>query len=227
MSKKYNSKKVAAFAALVVLPALGIFFFAQLKWVHKELPYYFMEESLDGRDSIPQTVSDIVLYNQHGQKITLEDFDSCIVLVNIFFATCPEVCPQMNKQLQSVAEKFGNNPDVRFLSVTIDPERDSIPVLETYAETFDADLFKRTFATGSKREIYDWAINDLHLATEQTPDDDFIHDDKVVILDKNRHIRGILPTRGETNTERMEHIKRISDDINNLLYEYRKQNMDL
>ena len=115
---------------------------------------------------------------------------------------------------------------MRFLSVSIDPERDSIPVLATYAETFDADLFKRTFATGSKREIYDWAIYDLHLATEQTPDDNFIHDDKVVILDKNRHIRGILPTRGETNTERMEHIKRISDDINNLLYEYRKQNMD-
>jgi protein SCO1/2 len=226
MTTKYSNKKVAAFAALVVLPALGIFFFARLNWVHKKLPYYFMEAPLEGKDSIPQTVSDIVLYNQHGQQIGLDDFDSCIVLVNIFFASCPEVCPEMNKQLQTVAEKYGNLPQIRFLTVTIDPERDSIPVLKAYADRFNADLYKRTFATGSKREIYDWAINDLHLATEQTPDDDFIHDDKVVIMDKERHIRAVLPTRGETNTERMNHIKRIFDDIDNLLYEYRKQNMD-
>jgi protein SCO1/2 len=146
-------------------------------------------------------------------------------LVNIFFASCPEVCPEMNKQLQSVAEKFQNEPQVKFLTVSIDPESDSVPVIANYAKAFKADLYKRTFATGSKAEIYDWAINDVLLATEQRGSD-FIHDDRVVIIDKDHRIRGILPTRAKTNSERIELIRRIIDDIENLKYEYREKSLD-
>jgi protein SCO1/2 len=155
----------------------------------------------------------------------LTDFDSSILLVNIFFASCPEVCPEMNKQLQSVAEKFQNEPQVKFLTVSIDPESDSVPVIANYAKAFKADLYKRTFATGSKAEIYDWAINDVLLATEQRGSD-FIHDDRVVIIDKDHRIRGILPTRAKTNSERIELIRRIIDDIENLKYEYREKSLD-
>jgi hypothetical protein len=73
--------------------------------------------------------------------------------------------------------------------------------------------------------IYDWVLNDLLLATEQRGSD-FIHDDKIVIIDKNKHIRGILETRGATLKEKLDRVKRINDDINNLLYEYRKKSLD-
>ncbi len=221
-----NNFKVAALAALIILPALAVFFWANVSWVHQELPYYGQRELDNAGDTIYHKVSDdIVLYNQHGKKITLHDFDSSILLVNIFFSTCPQVCPEMNKQIQAVAEEYLNEPNVEFLSVSIDPETDSIPVLAEYAKLFKADLYKRTFATGSKKEIYDWAINDLLLATEQRGSD-FIHDDRVVIIDKERHIRGVLPTRAKTNHEKIELIRRIKDDIENLKYEYRKKTMD-
>ena len=222
--KKYT--KVAALAALIVLPAIGIYFLAQAVWVHEELPYvgerYFSESK---QDTIYHTVGDVVLYNQHGKKISYEDFDQKIVIANIFFASCPDVCPEMNKQIQVMAEEYVGDPEVVFLTVSIDPERDSVPVLKTYAEAYKADLYKRTFATGSKREIYDWAINDLLLATEQRGSD-FIHDDRLVIIDKDRHIRGILPTRAPSMSGKLELIRRIKDDIENLKYEYRKQALD-
>ena len=220
-----SNYKVAAFAALIILPALGIFFLGNLKWVHKPLPIIGEREVASNGDTIYHKVGDVVLFNQHGQKIGLSDFDSSILLVNIFFTSCPQVCPEMNKQLQSVAEKFQNEPQVKFLTVSIDPESDSIPEIAKYAEAFKADFYKRTFATGSKSEIYDWAINDVLLATEQRGAD-FIHDDRVVIIDKDHRIRGILPTRAETNSERIELIRRIIDDIENLKYEYREKSMD-
>lgn len=217
--------KVAAFAALIILPALGIFFFGNLSWVHKELP--ILGNTIENPDGTKEyhTVSDIVLVNQHGKKISLADFDSSILVVNIFFASCPQVCPEMNKQIQSVAEGYIREENIRFLTVSIDPESDSVPVLAKYAQAYDADLNKRTFATGNKKEIYDWVFNDLLLATEQRGSD-FIHDDKVVIIDMSHRIRSILPTRGKTNTERLELIRHIKDDIENLKYEYRKQAMD-
>jgi protein SCO1/2 len=193
--------------------------------VHQELPY--LGETVVATDGTKEyhTVSDIQLINQHGQPISLDDFDSCIIVANIFFASCAEVCPAMNKQVQVMAEEFRPFPNVRFLTVTIDPERDSVPVLAKYADAYRADLYKRTFATGSKREIYDWVMSDLLLASEQRGQD-FIHDDRVVIIDKARHIRSILETSGKNYTQKLQRVKRIQDDINNLLYEYRKNDLD-
>ncbi len=226
MPTKKGYIKGAAFAALIILPSLGIFFWGKAKWVHKALPiigerYYSAEKG----DTVYHKVGDFILYNQHGKKITWQDFDSSIVIANIFFASCPEVCPEMNKQVQVIAEEYINEPQVKFLTVTIDPETDSVPVIKQYSEYYKADLYKRTFATGSKIEIYDWVINDLLLATEQRGSD-FIHDDRLVIIDKSHRIRSILPTRAPTNREKIELIRRIKDDIENLKYEYRKQTMD-
>ncbi len=217
--------KVAAFAALIILPSLGVFFWGNVSWVHKELPILGNTVELPNGEKEYHTVGDVVLFNQHGQKISMSDFDSSILLVNIFFASCPEVCPEMNKQIQSVAEGYIRENNIKFLTVSIDPESDSVPVLKRYAEAYNADLNKRTFATGNKKEIYDWVMNDLLLATEQRGAD-FIHDDKVVIIDRDRRIRAILPTRAATNSEKIELIRRIKDDIENLKYEYRKKALD-
>jgi protein SCO1/2 len=228
MGASNNMKfKVAATAAIVILPIFAVFFWSKAKWVHKELPIF--GDTIMGDNGIKEffshTVSDIVLYNQHGKKITLDDFDSSILVVNIFFASCPTICPSMNKQIQSVAEGYINENNIKFLTVTIDPESDSVPVLAEYAKAYKADLYKRTFATGNKREIYDWVFNDLKLATEQRGSN-FIHDDKVVIIDKQHRIRAILPTSGENNTQKFKNIQRIKDDIENLKYEYRQKELD-
>ena len=217
--------RVAAVAAIILLPILGIFYLGKAKWVHKPLDYLGQTETLPDGTKQYHAVSEIQLKDHAGKTVTLTDFDSCIIIANIFFASCPEICPEMNKQVQTIAEKFYRNPKVRFLSVSIDPESDSVPVLKNYAARFRADRLNWQFCTGSKKEIYDWAINDLLLATEQRGQD-FIHDDKIVIIDREKHVRSILPTRGDKNRDRFEALKRIEEDINNLLYEYRQKELD-
>ena len=70
---------MAAIAAIVILPILGILVLAEAKWVHKELPY--LGETAVAADGTKEyhTVSDINLINQHGKPITLDDFDSILV----------------------------------------------------------------------------------------------------------------------------------------------------
>lgn len=223
--------KVLAIVALVALPVIGVYFLAGSKWKNETLPFYDRNGVIEGADpSTIHKIGDFEFTDQYGNKVTPADFDTCIVVANIFFATCPQICPQMNTNLQVVAEKFrgatkGSSP-VRFLSISIDPEHDSVPVLKEYAKRFKADKLDWQFVTGSKKEIYDFALNDLLLATEQRGND-FIHDDKVVIIDKEGHIRGILEMRGEgTKASDWEKVNRIIDDINNLIYEYRTKAMD-
>ncbi len=135
MSLLENRKiKVAAVAAIVVLPIFAVWFWSKAKWVHKELPY--IGQTVVNPDGTKEyhEVGDIVLYNQHGKKISLADFDSSILIVNIFFATCPEICPTMNKQIQSVAEGYQRENNIQFLTVSIDPESDSGPGIANYAK---------------------------------------------------------------------------------------------
>lgn len=216
---------MAAIAAIVVIPVMFVVFLARAKWIHEPLPF-LGETYTDSKGNVQKhRVGDIELVDHNGKRVTMGMFDSTIVIANIFFASCPEICPEMNKQIQVIAEKFQKFPNIKFLSISIDPEHDSVPVLREYAKYYKPDVYKRIFATGNKKEIYDWVTHDLLLANEMAGKN-FIHDDKVVIIDKSRHIRGILPTRDSTNRGKLEKIKRIDDDINNLLYEYRQKDMD-
>jgi protein SCO1/2 len=134
--------------------------------------------------------------------------------------------------VQVIAEEYYKFPHVAFLSVSIDPESDSVPALLAYSKKFNPKLKNWRFCTGAKSEIYDWVLNDLLLANEMRGDS-FIHDDKIVLIDKERHIRAILPTRppeetpaNRRNTVKLDLVKNIRDDVDNLLYEYRKKELD-
>lgn len=225
MPSKKQWINIAAIAALIVIPVYFVYTLTHAKWVQHKLPYIGEKEKDDAGREIEHTVGNIVLFDQNGGKVSIGQFDGSIIVASIFFATCPEVCPEMNGQIEALAREYRNMDNVKFLSVSIDPESDSIPVLKEYAKRFHADNYRWQMCTGDKEEIYDWVLHDLLLANQQDGRN-FIHDDKVAIIDKERHIRAILPTRGETGKAKLDAYKRIKDDIENLLYEYREKELD-
>ena len=86
---------------------------------------------------------------------------------------------------------FKDNPEVVFLSHTVHPEHDSVPVLEEYAKKYGYKNDKWYFVTGFKHEIYDLALNHYHAAAP-SPDGryDFIHSTMAFIVDKDKRMRG-------------------------------------
>lgn len=142
------------------------------------------------------TLRDFDLVDQTGQKISLANFKDKIIIANFFYATCPELCPRMNNNLRLVVEAYKDNPEVVFLSHTVHPEHDSVPVLAEYAKKYGYANDKWYFATGFKHEIYDLATSHYHAAAP-SPDGvyDFIHSTMVYIVDKDLHVRGYMESR--------------------------------
>lgn len=225
---------------LLVLPVVFFFVWRSAKEQYTALPYmgtYYsdtsiladkalMDSTFDGHyfvqgDSVFEkwTLRDFDLTDHTGKKISLADFEDQIIIGNFFYATCPELCPRMNNNLRLAVEAFKDNPEVAFLSHTVHPEHDSVPVLAEYAKKYGYANDKWRFATGFKHEIYDLAISHYHAAAP-SPDGqyDFIHSTMVYIADKDRHVRGYYESR-----DNPQFAKEVKDAIKVLLAEYNQK----
>jgi len=98
----------------------------------------------------------------------------------------------MSKQMQRVNQAFEGEPRVAFLSHTVNPEYDSIPVLKEYAYEHDADSKKWHFVTGPKPYLYQMARESYYLVDSHGDGgaDDFIHTERFALIDMDQHIRG-------------------------------------
>jgi protein SCO1/2 len=85
-----------------------------------------------------------------------------------------------------------DSPFVHFLSFSVDPTRDSVEVLKKYGDKYGVNPDVWWLLTGPKKEIYDFALNELKLGLQdgEGVDSNFIHTERFVLLDKERVVRG-------------------------------------
>ncbi len=92
-------------------------------------------------------------------------------------------------------------PDVRLVSISTDPEKDTPEVLQKYAETFQAGP-NWMFLTGEKKAIFDLA-NDgfkLSVAEERNSPEPIVHSTKLVLVDRTGTVRGFYDGINEDQT---------------------------
>ena len=151
-------------------------------------------------DTVWHTVKDFTLTNQEGKTITWADLKGKIVIADLFFTRCPTICPGMTRNMKRLAESIHNgkrvgdrsNHFVHFISFSIDPERDSVSRLKGWADRFQINPDQWWLLTGKKQDIYDLALNELKVGLQdgEGVDTSFIHSDKFILIDSNRHVRG-------------------------------------
>lgn len=173
------------------------------------LPYYGPSEAgPDGEgDTIYFSVPSFSFVNQEGNIVNDKTYEGKIYVTDFFFVRCKSICPKMSSQLQRVQEHFKNDNEVMILSHTVDPENDSIEALARYAEELKADPKKWNFVTGGKKELYDMARNGYYLGVEEGDGgpDDFIHSDRMILVDTEKHIRGIYDGTSTADVDRLVH----------------------
>ena len=101
---------------------------------------------------------DFALTSQDGAAVTLQSLRGKVVAVSFIYTWCPDVCPMLTDKLARVQDELGADfgPNVAFVSITVDPKRDTREVLCDYAAAFDANLAGWSFLTGdlaSVREV--------------------------------------------------------------------------
>lgn len=95
------------------------------------------------------------LTNQDGQRVSLSALQGKVVAITFIYTTCVDTCPLLTAQMTSLQGRLGGDfgPRVRFLSVTVDPARDTPEVLKRYAEGHGAQSAGWAFLTGTPSEI--------------------------------------------------------------------------
>lgn len=186
------------------------------RFVH--LPYYGEKILADnGKDTIYHSIPSFKFVNQNGDTISDKTYEGKIYVADYFFTTCKTICPKMTSELIRVQEKFAyTNGMVQILSHTVNPENDSVPVLKAYANMVHADQKMWNFVTGDKKQLYDLARNGylLNALEGDGGPDDFIHSELFILVDKEKHIRGIYD--GTKITE----VSKLIDGIKVLMAEY-------
>ena len=134
------------------------------------------------------------LIDQNGESVTGQTFKEKIYVTDFFFTTCPGICPKMTENMALVQEAFKDDPEVLLLSHSVTPETDSVQVLKTYAENKGAISNKWYLVTGDRKQIYDLGRKTYFVEQDlgqEKDEDEFLHSENFVLIDKNKHIRGI------------------------------------
>ena len=154
-------------------------------------------------------ISDFDLVNQNGETITKQEFEGKIYVADFFFTRCQTICPIMAVNMRDLQQQYKNDPELKFLSHSVTPVMDSVPILRAYADKNKAIDGKWEITTGDKRHIYELARKSYFAVLDEGDggDQDFIHTEQFILVDKKGRIRGFYD-----GTEK-EEMKRIMDDI--------------
>jgi cytochrome oxidase Cu insertion factor (SCO1/SenC/PrrC family) len=99
-------------------------------------------------------VPDFRLTERGGSTVTLADLRGKVWLANFIYTECTETCPLQSLQVQRLQKEFAGARDLRFVSITVDPNHDTTEVLQRYAERYGADPGRWLFLTGPKPAIH-------------------------------------------------------------------------
>ena len=129
------------------------------------------------------------LTSQDGGRVTLADFRGKVVAVTFIYTLCTTTCPVLTPMMSFVQDQLGSNfgTKIAFVSITVDPERDTPQVLKEYAQAFDANLAGWAFLTGTPDAIRD-VTRRYGVFASKTANRDVEHTFLTSIVDR----RGIL-----------------------------------
>lgn len=187
------------------------------------LPYFnsadFTPVWLDEKDagySDIHKISWFQLTNQNGETITNNTFEGKIYVADFFFTICPGICPKLTKHMSLLQEEFAGDDNVKFISHTVMPSRDSVSVLKEYAEENNVVDGKWHLVTGPEKEIFDLARHDYFADEDFVKTKDeiaFVHTENFVLIDQKGRIRGVYNGTIELETHRLiKHIKLLEQE---------------
>ncbi|MDX2046770.1 MAG: SCO family protein [Chitinophagaceae bacterium] len=196
-----KKRTLAALGVAVVLPVLSYLVVSYYSKDAVTMPrrYFFdtvvtaLRNGKKVNDTVWHKVKPFTLTNQLGKEVSLGDWGNKIIIADFFFTSCPSICPTLTRNMKKLQDAFAKTDTiVRFVSFTVDPERDSATRLKAYADKYNVNHDTWWFLTGEKQEVYDIALKEFKasVAQEEGVDTNFIHTDKFFLLDKDRVVRG-------------------------------------
>lgn len=171
----------------------------------RKLPIYGERDNDEKGDTIYHTVGNFSLKNQEGDVYSHNDLKGKIYVANFFFTSCPGICPKMMTNMKKFANAFKNNDEVRIVSFTVDPERDTVEKMKKYADKNGINSKQWNLLTGDKETIYELGVYGYLLSAQEDAlaPGGFLHSGQFILVDKEKRIRGIYEGTKAKEMDRM------------------------
>ena len=206
MKNKRQFKASLIFLSLAfILPALAYAGYDWYKNHIEPLPYFGKYYAIESKNAPHSKIPQFSFTDQDGMPVNNSFLNGHVCIVHYFFTSCPTICPLMVANLKGLHTEISNN-DLRILSLTVDPAHDTVKRLKRYATTKQIDDSDWKLVTGTKQQLYLFARKGLSI--DATDGDggagDFIHSEKLVLIDQEQHIRGYYDGTDKTDVNRLK-----------------------
>lgn len=133
---------------------------------------------------------DFTLTSQDGNRVSLRDYRGRVVALTFIFASCTDTCPLLTDNMARVQDKLGSTfgSRIAFVSITVDPERDTPEALKQYAQNFGANLNGWAFLTGDPGAIRE-VERKYGVFAKKTPSGDVDHTFLTSLIDPKGNLR--------------------------------------
>ena len=169
-------------------------------------------------DTTYHHINNLRLTNQLGEQVSLNrDLAGKILVVDFFYTDDTSDCPQLTKNMRLLQTSFKKDTKkeasldtvVQFISITVDPARDTFPAMRVYADRYGVNHDHWWFLTGDKETIYNFARKELGVSagTAGRGGNDLIHTSQFILIDNDRIVRGYY--NGLNDIE----VRKCADDI--------------
>ena len=113
---------------------------------------------------------DFSLVDRSRRTVTRADLLGAVWVANFIYTRCTDTCPLQSARMAALQRDFPGERSLRFLSITVDPKRDTPAVLDRYASRYEADRERWWFLTGEKQAIYALIQEGFRLSVEDPTD---------------------------------------------------------
>ncbi|HUA65521.1 MAG TPA: SCO family protein [Alphaproteobacteria bacterium] len=200
-NRRRNDERLFAIIAVVLCLVLGGAFCALLVALnyHSQQPESAAEGLPETAPALiqpdhPRQLVDFALTNSAGSLVTRRDFSGKILVVDFLFTSCSLTCPAVNSQMAQIQRLTSNDPDVKLVSITVDPRDDTPPVLQKYGAGFGADTNRWFFLTGARSTLYNLIGTSFLSRDANDPfgymPGNFDHTERIAVMDSRGTLRG-------------------------------------
>jgi protein SCO1 len=154
------------------------------------------------------------LIDERGRQVSLDAMKGSVTVYDFIFTHCTGTCPIMTNNMRALTPMIDRDRPVRFVSITVDPTRDTPEVLSQYAARVRNDP-RWTFLTGDRDEIVDLSVKGFKLtAGDPMPGGEpLLHSSKFAVADKKGMIRGYYDGTDASSTKQLaEVVERLLDE---------------
>ena len=151
--------------------------------------FLVIRQANQARASIPVLgqLPDFGFVQQDGRPFGLKEMNGKLNVVDFIFTSCRDQCPLMTGEMAQLHRALQGSDKVRFVSITVDPARDSLSVLRQYASSFGANDDRWVFLWAPLADVVKLSEQGFMLSAQDLPEG---HSSKFVLVDQDGLIRG-------------------------------------